>query len=673
MKSSLKNEGQYKILTSLAAASMPKGAVNPLFSPDGTLLRYEEGSDTCVWDIKKKQLVGRFQGRQAVWSPDSEHLAFKYDSQIYVATRDGSSARPFGHGTDPRWHPGGTILYWFKKMDQQTQLLRANAGVMTAPEQIAQISSEGSWTLSPDGHWLAYIHMEPNPTRITGLPDSIVQVGSFPRCLEVRVINLVNGRSFVGEKLPSGAEVISLAWSPKGQTLAYAWELLFDSHGPFQRQIYLWQPSEGRSVVVDVGESVSTSRLSWSPDGSRLALLANPWGHFTTDPFGWLTVFDINKRIICWQCCDFVATATPIWSPNSRMLYCRLASHIEQPYVAISEEGQLLCNLTPTGRYCSGAALSPDGTQIAVSARSFSGINEFWLCPTRDGAPTCITSASQILDDLALFRVWTHKWVTPDGLTLDGIVIEPEEESSLEAPLLLFPAIGERGWDICCLEENLGFLLHWMAQRGYRVFIPSHRRTGLVGLQYLADQWQLTGAAADIVAGVHSLQERLETKKAPIVAFGQSDGGDLICEILVSYPDLLAAAVVSGIQPDFATCYSIEATPNPIMRETFGGPPWERPQEYLDASPIRRVTNVHAPILILMGSRDTSCPNAERFYVALSEAGRDVTYLQFQDQAHWPEAPKQVAAYVEIGIRWLAEKVPSSLKEKLIPTNYHQF
>jgi len=577
------------------------------------------------------------------------------DGQIYVAARDGSKARPVGDGTAPRWHSSGAMLYWTKEVDGQARLLRAHVELMMAPEQIAPV---GPWALSPDGHWLAYIHAEPNPNRLTGLPESVVQVGSFSDRPEVHVIDLTNCRRFIADNLLPGTEVWSLAWSPDGRTLAYDWQLIWDSPGLIQRHVCLWQPGEGRPEVVDVGESVSTSRPSWSPDGSRLALLANPWGHFTTDTFGWLTVFDVKKRTVCWQCRDVAANPPIIWSPDGGTFYCRLGSHTEQPYVSFSAEGQLLRKVTPEGHYSSSASLAPDGTQLAVSARSFSGLNEIWLCPTGDRPPTCITSASQILGNLALSRVWTHRWVTTDELTFDGIVIEPGRESSPEAPILLFPMVDERGWDITCLEPdaNCGFLLHWMAQRGYRVFIPSHRLTGLVGLQYLTGQFRPFWPVADIVAGVNSLRERLGTE-ARVVAFGQSIGGDLICEILVSYPNLLAAAVVCGIQPDFATLYSIEATPNPILRETFGGPPWERPQEYLEASPIRGVRCVRAPILILMGSGDTSCPIAERFYVALSETGKDVTYLQFKGQGHWPEKPERVAAYVETAIQWLDKKI----------------
>lgn len=653
-------------LTSLSAASMPRGAAHPVFSPDGTLLRYEVGADTCIWDVARGRPAGRFLGHQSVWSADSDLLAFVRDGQIYAAARDGSSERVVGDGTAPCWRKSGTILHWTKKVYEQVQLLRTNVELMTAPEQITQIIPKGPWALSPDGHWLAYIHADPNANRLAELPEFAMQIGSFPDRPEVRVIDLANDRRFIVDSLLPGAEVLSLAWSPGDCTLAYGWQLIWNSPGLIQRHVCLWQPGEKRPEVVDVGEFVSASCPAWSPDGSRLALLVNPWGHFTTNTFGWLAVFDVTARTVCWQCRDVAANPPIIWSPDGSMLYCRLGSHTEQPYVVFSAEEQLLRRITPEGHYSSSASLSSDGTQLAVSARSFSGLNEIWLCPTENGALTRITSESKILGDLALSRVWTHRWITADGLTFDGIVIEPEREPSPESPILLFPMVDERGWNITNLEpkENCGFLLHWMAQRGYRVFIPSHRLTGLVGLQHLTGQFRPFGAVADIVAGVNSLRERLGTK-ARVVAFGQSVGGDLTCEILVSYPDLLAAAVVSGIQPDFMTLYSTEATPNPMLRETFGGPPWERPQEYLEASPIRGVRRVEAPILILMGSGDTSCINAEQFYVALSEAGKDVAYLQFQNQGHWPEEPEQVAAYVETAIQWLDKKITSSLKEKL--------
>jgi len=655
-----------RALTALSAAKMPRGASRPSFSPDGRFLLYEEGPETCIWEIVRRRSVVRFRGHDAVWSAHGECLAFECNGQIFVASRDSSGARCVGAGAGPQWHPTGTMIYWIEDEDGKGPIVRADVESMRAPEQIAQSAQEHPWAISPDGQRLAYVHVEPNATRLSELPEFVVQIGSFPGRPELCVIDLTNGRSFVVDRLPPGAEVTGLAWSSDSRTLGYDWELLFDSPGPVQRQTRLWQPGASRPTVVEVGESVSTSRLSWSPDGGRLALLANPWGHFTSDGLGWLTVFDVNKKTVCWECREVIGTTAPIWAPDGRVLYCRVPRHTGQPYVAISAEGNSSRDLTPAGHYCSAAALSPDGGHLTVSARSFSGLNEIWLCPTKDGSPTCITSASQILDELALSRVWTHHWTSADGLPLEGIVIESGGESSAGAPILLFSMVNERGWNIVCLEPeaNLGFLAHWMAQCGYRVFIPSHRLTGLVALQYLRDQFRPFDAVADIVSGVCSLRERLGDE-APVVAFGQSGGGDLVCEIVTSYPDVLAAAVVSGIQPDFASLYSIEATRNPILEQTFGGPPWHRPREYLEASPIRGVARVRAPILILMGSSDTSCPNAERFYVGLSEAGRDVTYLQFQGQDHWPEEPERVAAYVETAIRWLSEKLAPSRGQEL--------
>ncbi|MFQ5809966.1 MAG: S9 family peptidase [Armatimonadota bacterium] len=646
-------------LSFLQAASITKGAVAPQFSPDGTLLRYELDGQTFLWNVRAERVVGRFEGCLATWSADSARLAFVRGADVHVAERSGDGARLVGHGTAPCWGPEGATLYWADDSGGQCRLMRSNTDSPHEPEEVAVAAGEW-WTLSSQGPWLVHLRAQPNTKQMAALPPHVVQVGASPELRELRAVNVMARDSVTGGPVPRGSALDSPAWSSDGRTLAWTRELnsSWVEPGPLDRCVCVWQPGEAAPSVIELGEGVSGSCAAWSPDGTRLALLANPWGRYTTDPFGWLTVFDVRAGEVCWQCRDLVCTTVPKWSSDGTTICCRTGYGDQQPYEGFSADGRHLGKLTPDGQYCAAAALSPDGALLAVSARAFSGVNEIWLCPLDRTRPTRITAATDAIEDLGLSRVWTHQWTTPDGTVLRGPVIEPSEASVPTAPLLVFLAGGpERGFEICCLEAGLGYLLHAAAQRGYRVFIASHRRTGLVGLQYLMQQWHPADAAADVAAGVESLCERIGAAAGPIAAFGQSAGGDLVCQLLVSHPSLLEAAVVAGIQPDFGHCYSIEGTSNPIMRQVFGGPPWASPREYLEASPIRGVERINAAVLIMMGSRDTSCPTAERFYVALSEAGRDVTYLQFRDQGHWPEDPERVAAYIDVAISWLDRRL----------------
>jgi hypothetical protein len=79
-------------LTVTAAMGMPRGTYSPLFSPDGSLLRYEQDMDgasltrrpaeTHLWNVREERLVARLLGTNARWSADRQHLAFEQQGTV---------------------------------------------------------------------------------------------------------------------------------------------------------------------------------------------------------------------------------------------------------------------------------------------------------------------------------------------------------------------------------------------------------------------------------------------------------------------------------------------------------------------------------------------------------------------------------------------------------------
>ncbi len=646
-------------LTLLTAANMPRGAIHPVFGPDGRLLRYEDGPDTVIFDLQGGGAIGRFQGSDAVWSPDGGWLALVRGGNVCVGGRVGERARAVGHGRAPQWDRAGKRAFWYADDGERPKLLCARPDGSNIEEFAPASWSPGTpWALSPDGCLLAYTHLSANRDRLMDLPAGLGQIGYFPDAPEVRVHDFATGRDLAVETLRPGAEV-SFSWSPDGRILAVMWDVFWGDPGPYDRGVDLWRRAECRCAPVNLDKGTTASCVSWSPCGCYLALLVNPGGRETYDPFGHLAVYDVRAGRLVWTCEDVLATYRASWAPDGKALYFRSARHIDQPCVAISADGGNLRRVTPEGYYSSAPVVSPDGNWIAVFARSFSSLGEIWLCSVGGGEQRCITSCSQVLTELDLPSVWTHSWTTEDGLEFDGIVIDPPGGRSEDAPILVWTCVSERGWAIVDLEPettNCGFLLQSIAQQGFRVFIPSHRLTGLAGLEHVRDHFLHAGMAADVVSGIRSLKQEFGSC-APVVSFGQSTGGGITWEILMSYPEVFSAAVVTGAGGDYGMIYGMEGRPNLGMRKTFGGAPWESPHRYFDASPMRGVERIACPVLIMMGSKDEEVPSARQFFVALREAGKDATFLLLSGAHHWPEGPKQVATYVETAVRWLQGKV----------------
>ena len=65
--------------------------------------------------------------------------------------------------------------------------------------------------------------------------------------------------------------------------------------------------------------------------------------------------------------------------------------------------------------------------------------------------------------------------------------------------------------------------------------------------------------------------------------------------------------------------------------------PWNRPDVYVDQSPLFRADKVTTPILLTHGASDTNVPRGEsdQFYIALKLLGAPVEYIRVLGQDHW--------------------------------------
>jgi dipeptidyl aminopeptidase/acylaminoacyl peptidase len=648
------------------AVAMPRGAWAPVFSPDGKWLSFVQDVDgkslqsrpveICIWDVAAGCVKTHFTGHNACWSPDMQRLAFVRDDQIYLAAADGSNAQSLGAGEAPFWLRHKPGLFYGITYDQKTRIMQVT-DTAVALRLVAEIDAYVPWTISPNGEWLAYVHREPTAKRMTGMPDFVVERGDFSGQLELRARHLPTGKTYRGDQFPKGSFIRRMEWSPDNRALAVHWEKVWCAQGTLQREVRIWRPAEETSAAVDLGEGVCTSRPFWSPDGARLALLANPWGEYTPFDTGWLTIYDVTENRMVGQNRDKLIISPFYWLSDGSALCGRVMRHVDEPYVLFSVNGELVRQLAPSGVYSSAAALALDETALAVSARTFSGLNEIWLCPLNGDTPVCITSASAPLQELNLGPVRNIRWQVPEGLEFDGIVINPPNLEATDTPILVFPWVDQGGWAIIDLEPtiNLGFLALWFAACGYRVFIPCFRMTGIADLKYTKDNIVTIESAQDIGYGIDALRAELG-RQVPVAGFGHSIGASLLCDLLVERPDLVKAAVLSGAYPDNIAMYAHEPVGSSLLRKVFDGLPWEKPAEYIAASPMRDIDCIQSAIFLLMGDLDW-CAGAQIYHAALLHAGKDVTYLTFKNQDHWPDDPERVVALVEIALRWLDEKL----------------
>lgn len=177
--------------------------------------------------------------------------------------------------------------------------------------------------------------------------------------------------------LASPEPIISPAWSPDGNQLAY---VSFESRKPV---VYVHNVSTGKRRLV-ANFKGSNSAPAWSPDGNTLALT------LSRDGGSQLFLLAANggepRRLIQSSNID----TEPVFSPDGQSIYFVSDRGGTPQIYRVSTSGQGVERITFTGTYNISPAISPDGRWLAYISR-VGGAFKLHVMNLADGAVTAIT------------------------------------------------------------------------------------------------------------------------------------------------------------------------------------------------------------------------------------------------------------------------------------------
>jgi len=204
-------------------------------------------------------------------------------------------------------------------------------------------------------------------------------------------------------------------------------------------------------------------------------------------------------------------------------------------------------------------------------------------------------------------------------------------------PLVVNPHGGPSGADL----EGFSSFNQVLAANGFLVLQVNFRGSTGYGQKHLnanQNNWGI-GDYDDIMTGVdHLIAERLADPDR-MVAYGWSYGGYMTFWMSTQTNRFKLISPGAGL----TNLYSMYSTTDiPAYLGWFFGTPWENQAIYDRLSPIRHVKNVTAKMLIMHGANDERVPptQADEFYRALKDLGKDVTYIRYPRQGHGITEPR---------------------------------
>ncbi|MGQ0777580.1 MAG: S9 family peptidase [Pseudonocardiales bacterium] len=245
-----------------------------------------------------------------------------------------------------------------------------------------------------------------------------------------------------------------------------------------------------------------------------------------------------------------------------------------------------------------------------------------------------------------------HRWRARDGLELSGWYYRPV--GALGAvPTLIWLHPGPEAQE----RPTFNPLYQALLSYGVAVFAPNVRGSSGFGRGFVdSDVGHRRFGAIDDVAGlVRYLVNAELADPAALGCGGRSYGGYLTVAAMVAYPELFRVGVdVSGIT-DFETFFAHTEPWIAAAAVSRYGDPRRDAKLLRELSPIHRIGQLSAPLLVVHGGLDTNVPliEAEQLVAALRDRGASPGYLMLPDEGHDILGATNRAVFVGEVVQWL--------------------
>jgi dipeptidyl aminopeptidase/acylaminoacyl peptidase len=446
------------------------------------------------------------------------------------------------------------------------------------------------------------------------------------------------------------------AWSPDGTRIAFISKRAQpDPDRTTNTDVWVIEATSGATPrqMTNTPEGES-GRPTWSPDGSRIAVLV---GDTDTN-----YAYDLNKLGVIAASAPGPsavrllsptldrAVFAPSWSKDGQRISFLLEDDRSQHAASVPAEGGTPRRLTGDGMVV--AALSPNGADDRHAAVLSTSNTLPELFALDGGAPRRLTRHNAALQ--AEVRFATAENLTSkskDGAEVHSILVKPADYVAGRAyPTILFIHGGPNGQD----DHGFDATHQWFAANGYVVLAPNYRGSSGRGAAFqkaIHKDWGHL-EVVDVLGAVDEAVKQGLADPNRLGIGGWSYGGITTNYTIATDTRFKAAASGAGSSLQL-TMYGMDQYI--VQYEQELGLPWKSPDAWMKVSyPFFHADRIKTPTLFMGGEKDFNVPIAgsEQMYQALKSQGVETQLVIYPGQFHGLTMPSYERDRLQRYVDW---------------------
>jgi dipeptidyl aminopeptidase/acylaminoacyl peptidase len=599
---------------------------DPQISPDGTQLLYVKS--------------------EADWSQD------RTVAHVFRVNADGSGTVQLTYGKEgqssPRWSPDGRhVAFTANREDAEgTQIYLLSAGGGEARRATTHETSVSNISWSPDGRFLYFLAADPLSPEEKKKQEVRDDVYAFDE--NFQQIHLWKVEVETGEetRITEGNFTVGQYDVSRDGTLVSHMRAPSPLYGDAQSAEVWVMGADGTGGIQLTRDTVPQSNPQLSPD--------NRWVLFTADSNEEFDFYYNDKIFLVPAGGGDAGVLLPdlpfevtraAWSADGRSIFFTANTGVRHELFRVVVDNREVTPLTRGDHALGSWSYHPGNGMVAFTVDERTNAGDVWTLGTQGRAqPTRVTHVFDYLDETFLLpRQEAVQWQGEDGVTVEGLLFYPlEYREGQRYPLIVQTHGGPAASDKFQFGSSSNYV-QVLAAKGYFVLKPNYRGSTGYGDPFLRDMvgHYFNQAHKDVLTGVDYLIDRGLVDGERMGKMGWSGGGHMTNKI-ITYTDRFKAASAGAGASNWVSMYA-QSDVRVYRTPWFGGNPWEEnaPVDvYWEHSPLKYVSNVTTPTLILVGEEDlrVPMPQSVEMYRALKALGVPVHLYVAPRQPHgWQE------------------------------------